>query len=114
MTANPERGDRPQFTIHDRLRKAREWAELEQSELAERIEVDRGSISNYETGKTQRLKSPVIKRWALACEVDLDWIRTGETTPDTPDGLEISPSGCNGGRVLAFRARDMAPSRRAA
>ena len=74
----------PQFTIHDRLRKAREVADLEQAELAARIEVDRGTISNYETGKVTRLKAPVLKRWALACEVDVDWLIDG--IEDGPDG----------------------------
>lgn len=75
--AELQRSQRPSFTVHDRLRKAREVAGLEQAELAERIEVDRGSVSNYETGKTTRLKRPVLRRWALACDVDLDWLAYG-------------------------------------
>ena len=75
----------PQITVHDRLRKAREFAGLEQAELAERIEVDRGSIHNYETGKTTRLKAPVMRRWAMACEVDYDWIVTGIVPEPGPD-----------------------------
>ena len=66
----------PKFTIADRLRKAREVAQLEQIELAERMGVSRGTVSNNETGRVEP-REIVIRAWALATGVDADWIRTG-------------------------------------
>lgn len=78
----------PEFPLGYRLRLAREIAGLEQAELAERMEVSRGTISRSELG----LSSPrrlVIKQWALATGVDRHWLETGEaqTSPSGPHGL---------------------------
>lgn len=54
----------PQWTVHDRCRKARESAELDQAELAERMEVSRATVSNYETGFVTYLRPIVLRAWA--------------------------------------------------
>lgn len=64
---------RPEFTIVDRLRKAREEAGLEQRELADRIAVSRGTIGNYESGQTPP-KVIVLRAWAAVCDVDEEWL----------------------------------------
>ena len=74
----------PVFTIHDRLRKAREVAGLEQGELADRIDVARTTIGNYERGDISKPKRLVVRQWALACGVDFEWLWTG--IPSTEDG----------------------------
>ena len=76
----------PQFTVHDRLRKAREWAGYTRHDFAGVIDISRGTILNYETGATaaDRLKPIILKAWALACEVPYEWLRTGAVS--TPDG----------------------------
>lgn len=76
----------PEFTIHDRCQKARDWAELEQEELADRIDVSRATVSNYETGATTHLKKLVLRQWALACGVDYDWLMTGDPGKDQSGG----------------------------
>lgn len=83
----------PRFTLRDRCRKARKDAGLEQGELADRIEVSRTTISNYETGKVgERPMRSTLKRWALTCNVDPEWLMTGveaegKAAPGgTPDG----------------------------
>lgn len=73
MTVQPE-GDRiPTWTIQDGLRKARMWAELEQGDLAERMEMSRAMISNYERGVAKPKRSTVIA-WAFACNVEPEWL----------------------------------------
>lgn len=86
MTQTHPSGAMPEFSVHDRCRKAREFAGLDQDQLAARIDVSRGTISNYETGAVTKLKSLVLRQWAFACGVDYDWLRTG-LVASGPDGL---------------------------
>ena len=80
----------PEFTINDRLRKAREIAGLEQSELADRMGVSRGTVGNNESGKVS-VRPITIKAWALATGVDAHWLETGETiSPDDGAGVIVS------------------------
>ncbi|NYS35952.1 helix-turn-helix transcriptional regulator, partial [Streptococcus danieliae] len=48
MSMQPDYAFIPQFTISDRLRKAREHARLDQTQLAKRIGISRTSVSSYE------------------------------------------------------------------
>lgn len=74
-----------QFTIHDRLRLARQSAGLEQAELAAEIGINRQTVSHYETGATSRLKPLVLRQWALICEQPLGWLMTGDEWSPEPD-----------------------------
>ena len=70
----------PTWTLGDRLRKAREFAGLEQGELAVRIGVSRGTVSNYELNRGQRPpKRLVVRAWAEITGVPLDWIEAADT-----------------------------------
>lgn len=69
----------------DRLRKAREAAALDQAELAERIDVSRRTIGNYEAGRVEP-RMIVLKQWALATGVDLSWL-LGTTRPGNGTGM---------------------------
>jgi len=65
----------PTWTLSDRLRKAREYAGLEQLDLAERLGASRGTVSNYERGSNIRpLKPYLLEKWAAECGVDLAWL----------------------------------------
>ena len=77
----------PSWTIFDRLRKAREHAELEQAELAEAIDVSRATISNYERGNVSPRKI-VVRQWALRTGVPFEWLMYGteDPRPVDPDG----------------------------
>lgn len=66
----------PEITIAHRLRIAREFAGLEQQELADALDVARGTVSNAELGK-RTPRRIMIKAWALRCGVSLDWIENG-------------------------------------
>lgn len=76
----------PNWTVHDRCRKAREFAVLDQGELADRIEVSRTTISNYETGHVTHLRPIVLRQWALACGVPFEWLRDGDAGDRPPRG----------------------------
>lgn len=72
----------PQWTLADRLRKARDHAGLNQADFAKRIGIARSSIVNYETGRTSPSR-PVILSWAFATGVSLEWL-IGDT-PNSPN-----------------------------
>lgn len=79
----------PEFTVSDRLRKAREFVALEQQEFADLIGVSRGTVSNYERGTTTRYRMIVLRAWAMATGVPVSWLQFGTTT--SPDGGQSEP-----------------------
>ena len=85
MTMNPA-GAIPELnTLPNRLRVARDFAGLSQTELSERAELSRTTISAAEAG----LKTPArstITVWAFACGVDVEWLRTGDAKTPPPSG----------------------------
>lgn len=88
----------PQWTLGDRLHKARTSAGLSQQQLAELIDVHRRSVTNYE-GDRFAPKRPVLISWALACGVPLVWLIDGTVPatppngPDTTGDVEGLPTG---------------------
>jgi transcriptional regulator with XRE-family HTH domain len=65
----------PQWTLGDRLRKAREHAGMDQLELANRIGISRNTVSNYELGNgTRAPKVVVLRAWAHECGVPYEWV----------------------------------------
>lgn len=85
MTVNMEAGRVPQWSLGDRLRKARESAGLNQAELAERLGVARMTVSRSESGSTEPMRV-VVRAWALATGVPLMWLETGEAPAPGGDG----------------------------
>ena len=74
----------PQWTIGDRLRKARETTGLTQVQFAERVGLSRATVNNSELNKSQPRKS-VVLLWAMETGVDRDWLMTGSANNETPD-----------------------------
>lgn len=106
---------RPAFTLPDRLRKAREFAGLEQSELAARTHISRNTIGSYEGGKV-RPKMAYLMLWAQACGVDLEWLLDGDS-PVTRQSLSshtapVVATGCL--PIQRLRSVDFIPSQQAA
>jgi len=68
----------PPITMAHRLRIAREFAGLDQAELAELADMSRTSIVNYELGYRvpRRL---YLRAIADATGVDLRWLETGDS-----------------------------------
>ena len=76
VPAAPSHTPIPQWTLADRLTKARRHAGLEQPELADMIGIARSSLSAYENG--HRIpRRPVLLSWALATGVPLEWLTDG-------------------------------------
>lgn len=91
MTSAYNQGAIPPIEVRHRLRIAREYAGLEQAELALIMSVTRSTISNAENGRGTPQRT-TINLWALACGVPAEWIRTGKPPQDNPDptsGLRI-------------------------
>lgn len=90
------RGVVPRFTVADRARKAREYAGLEQGELAVRMGVSRATISNLERGLVLRPRPIVLNAWALATGVDRSWLETGQAPGvPGPEGLSYTTRDSN-------------------
>lgn len=88
MSTDAVHGFIPEVTIADRLRIARESAGLEQIELAERTQISRSTIQNYENRNWDRERKVVfIKTIALALGVDATWLLTGAAPHPAPDGV---------------------------
>ena len=84
MTIAHENSPRiPPSTLGSRLRDARNWRRLDQTELAEALDVSRASISNYENGVSIPSKLQVAA-WAVATDTDVDWLRTGTDPEASP------------------------------
>lgn len=75
----------PEWTVGDRLRKARELLNLDQGQFAELIGVSRGTVSNYERGTIDRYRPIVMRAWALATDVSAEWLESGMAHPTPPD-----------------------------
>ena len=85
----------PQFTVGDFLRKAREHAGLEQTELAAELGISRGTVTNYERGHVKPRKA-VVMAWAMRTGVPVEWITSqGAESPrtDGPGGGTVRHQG---------------------
>jgi transcriptional regulator with XRE-family HTH domain len=100
-------GDIPEWTLADRLRKAREHAGMKQIELANATGIARSSIVNYEGGKAEP-RRPVLAAWAMATGVPLDWLRDRPDGPNGTSDLGKHPSACRNAGDLGT-SRNMQP-----
>lgn len=73
----------PQWSLADRIRKAREYAGQSQSELSELAGYSRATIANIEQGKSTARRGQLIAI-AFATGVDLNWLETGNTPAGDP------------------------------
>lgn len=62
----------PEWTLGDRLEKARKAAGLTQDELADRLGVSKKTVVRYEHDMGSNLH--LLDQWALACGVDRGWL----------------------------------------
>jgi transcriptional regulator with XRE-family HTH domain len=83
MQMMPAQGRIPTFDIGDRLRKAREVADVSQEDMAEQIGVSRRSIVRYERGGA--VPKSALLLYSLRTGVPIEWLKDGEAPP-TGDG----------------------------
>lgn len=107
MTTAYESGNVPQIEVRHRLRIAREFAGLEQDELAERIGVSRNTVGNSEKGRVKPRKI-TLNAWALACGVPVSWITTGVAENPSGDGGSESRPGESNSRPSHYRSSELA------
>jgi transcriptional regulator with XRE-family HTH domain len=74
---DPNDGVTLDFTLGDRLRKAREYAGLEIQELAEAVDVHRQSVTRYENDRAKPKRGTVLL-WSMATGVSVAWLE-GQT-----------------------------------
>lgn len=100
MTTAYDSGNVPPIEVRHRLRIAREYAELEQDELAELIGVSRNTIGNAEKGRVQPRRI-TLNAWALACGVPVSWlIAGGEQSGGPGSGPGCGPTPITGGPLV--------------
>ena len=91
MTQQTIVGHIPAWTVGDRLRKAREDANLSQKELADLTGVSQRSISAYE-GQAKPPRRPVLLAIHMATGVPMEWLETGQASTPGPEGTS-APGG---------------------
>ena len=77
----------PEWTMGDRLRKARERSGIGQVEFSEITGVARSSIVRYEGDVTAPRRHVLLVR-AMATGVDMQWLETGTAPSHGGDGAE--------------------------
>lgn len=92
IAANP--GRIPEWTLRDRLRKAREASDMSQTELGEAMGVARTTVARAE--QTGGVRRQTLITWAFATGVPLEWLESGDTPPTGP--------GHDGGSLTAPKA----------
>jgi transcriptional regulator with XRE-family HTH domain len=88
VSSLPSTGAVPEWDLTDRLVKARKFAGVEQSEIAEFLGLSRGAISVMETGRVVP-RLGYLRLWAQRCDVSLDWLRFGDR-PAPDDDQEVA------------------------
>ena len=84
----------PEFTLGDRLRKARELTGLDQGDFAAEIGVSRNSVSNAETGATRPIRV-TLRAWSMRTGVPIEWLLTGQAPDPHGGGHGWAPWGSN-------------------
>lgn len=75
----------PEWTLADRIRKARELKGWEQGELADALYRNRSSVSNWERGANHPTDR-VIRAIAELTGVDENWLRGDDGGGESPSG----------------------------
>jgi transcriptional regulator with XRE-family HTH domain len=73
----------PEFTLGDRLRRAREACGYTQTELADLIGISQRSVSSYEADDTVP-NLMTLRLWALFSQVSEPWLAFGDATATAP------------------------------
>jgi transcriptional regulator with XRE-family HTH domain len=77
----------PQWTVGDRLRKAREEVGIGVEEIAAMLKRNRNSVTRYERSWTVDVN--LVRSYAAITDTPMEWLLTGEL-PGDDDGDELS------------------------
>lgn len=69
----------PEFDLADRMRKALRVSSWTVQGIAEHFGVGRNTVSTWINGRITP-NERTLKLWAIACGVDLQWLRTGRAS----------------------------------
>ncbi len=73
----------PEWTLGDRLRKAREHRHLQQAEMAELLGVAQTALSKWEADQRRpRDLLDIVEKWARVTGVPREWLMWGVIPPD--------------------------------
>lgn len=94
-TLQPVAGSMAHMPMGDRIKEAREGANLSVKALAAKVKVSRSAVYQWESGDTKGLKPENLFAVADATGYSAKWIGTGhgtkrETAVFDPDGLDLS------------------------
>lgn len=84
----------PEWSLADRLRKSRENAGLDQTELARVTGISRTSIVHYEAGRRSP-RRPYLAVWSAATSVPIEWLETGKAPVGDDEGYWYTPRDSN-------------------
>jgi transcriptional regulator with XRE-family HTH domain len=73
----------PQWTLGDRMSKARRSARLTREDMGDYLGVSSQAVCNWELDKRPP-KLQTLRLWALRCGVRLDWLRSGDQVMPPP------------------------------
>lgn len=108
MTTQQVGGERiPEWTLGDRLRKARHLTGMTVAEFAARIGVSDRTVNNAE-GDKRTVRRITLNAWALATGISAKWLETGvgpATGPTGPDGPPTTPDDALARLAASKRAR---------
>jgi transcriptional regulator with XRE-family HTH domain len=75
----------PEWTVGDRLRKARMITGLSTAEFAERLGVSQKTVNNAEADK-HAVRKITFNAWSLATGIPVEWLEHGTEPQDGGDG----------------------------
>jgi transcriptional regulator with XRE-family HTH domain len=78
MTEAPLSVTVPEWTLTDRLKKARERAGFTQVEMARELGIGRSTVAAYESGKNATPRK-IVLAWAMITSVPPGWLWDGVT-----------------------------------
>jgi transcriptional regulator with XRE-family HTH domain len=81
----------PEWTITDRLKKAREHAGFTQVEMARELGIGRSTLAAYESGKNA-IPRKIVLAWAICTGVPREWLLGRQHAELTPIGVGLSGS----------------------
>jgi transcriptional regulator with XRE-family HTH domain len=88
----------PEFTLADRMQKARIAAEISQEQMGRMLGCSRRTIVRYESGA--HIPRSVVLAYHAATQTDLEWLETGVASWCTPRDLNPEPT-VSGSPLLA-------------